>query len=243
VNRDTDIGGRGGAFPTTSFSLLRGIAELEDTARAAALERLVACYWKPVYCLIRAAWRKGNEDAKDLTQDFFTSVVLEGGLAGKFAPERGRFRNFLKASVLNFLRDAEKAARREKRGGDARVAPIADFDVAEIVPDPAALTPEQSFDAAWKNVVLSRAADRVAERLLAAGKETVWEVFRRYDLASERPSYEAVARALGISVDAVKNHLTRAREEFRRAVRDVVAETVDDERDLAEELRELFGIG
>ena len=40
-----------------------------------ALERVIELYWKPVYRFIRLKFRKNNEDAKDLTQSFFTSAL------------------------------------------------------------------------------------------------------------------------------------------------------------------------
>jgi RNA polymerase sigma factor (sigma-70 family) len=242
---ETRIGGPAGAFPSTRQSVLASLGEITPGARDRDLERLISLYWKPVYCLIRRSGPRSNEDAKDLTQDFFARVVLEGALAERYTPDKGSFRAYLKTSVRNFLRNEHRDATRLKRGGEASPSAleIGDVDLLDVVPDAQALPPEELFDAAWRGVVLGKALELLRERLEAEGKAAVFEVFRRYDLESDggEPSYQSVGQALHLSADTVKNHLTRAREEFRKAVRAVVCGSVADPKDLGAELRELFG--
>ena len=77
----------------------------------------------------------------------------------------------------------------------------------------------------------------------AQGKKTYFEVFKRYDLEAVdgATSYESIARDLRISVDDVKNYLTRSREEFRNAVRSILCESVGSPEDLSQEWEVLFG--
>jgi RNA polymerase sigma factor (sigma-70 family) len=238
---ETRIGGAAGEFPTTRESVIVP----SQTGRDPDLDRLIVLYWKPVYCLIRKAGARTNEDAKDLTQEFFTRIVVQGSLAERYTPDKGSFRAYLKTAVRNFLRNEHRDEIRLKRGGPD--GPLAlqgvDVDLTDLLPDEQALPPEQLFDRAWRSVVLRRAVETIREDLASQGKSAVFEVFRRYDLEeSGARSYEEVGRELGISADTVKNHLTRAREEFRQAVRAVVCGTVADARDLSVELRELFGM-
>ena len=51
----------------------------------------------------------------------------------------------------------------------------------------------------------------------------------------------AVGRRLGVNADTVKNHLGRARREFREAVVGVVSEYVDNEKDFTLEIGALIG--
>lgn len=242
---ETEIGGENRRFPATSWSIVAGARDKGSAEYKRALERLTRLYWKPVYCLIRRSWGQSNEEAKDLTQEFFVSVVLEGGLIDKFTPQRGSFRAFLKTAVTNFMRDAAKAAGRQKRGGDARTLSlqITDFDIGEIIPDAHALSPEEVFDEAWKNLVLARAVEVTEQRLRSEGKEVYFEIFKRYDLSADSKdlSYKVLGEQLGLSADTVKNYLTRAREVFRDAVSKVICDYVDNEQDLSIEMRELFG--
>jgi len=243
---DTRIGGPAGAFPSTRQSVLASLGGGAAPGRDRDLERLIALYWKPVYCLVRRLGARTNEDAKDLTQEFFVRVVLEGALAERYTPDKGTFRAYLRTSVRNFVRNGHRDGSRLKRGGGAPPLPleVRDVDLTEVLPDAHALPPDELFDAAWRGVVLGKAVETVRERLAAAGRPEAFEVFRRYDLEGDGAgaSYESVGRALGLGADAVKNHLTRAREEFRSAVRSVVCATVADPKDLTSELRELFGL-
>jgi RNA polymerase sigma-70 factor (ECF subfamily) len=243
---DTRIGGPGGSFPTTRQSVLASLGDLTPTGRDRDLERLISLYWKPVYCMIRRGGARSNEDAKDLTQEFFVRIVLEGSLAERYTPDKGSFRSYLKTAVRNFLRNEHRDGARLKRGGEG--APLAleigEVDLSEVLPDAHARPPEDLFDAAWRSVVLGKAVQLLQERFAGEGRPQLFEVFQRYDLEADgaAASYESVGKALGIGPDTVKNYLTRAREEFRAAVRSVVCATVADPKILSEELRELFGI-
>ncbi|HXG59730.1 MAG TPA: sigma-70 family RNA polymerase sigma factor [Planctomycetota bacterium] len=243
--RFTEIGGAAHQLPTTSHTALAVLREGDPARREAELARLAQLYWKPVYALIRRSWAATNEDAKDLTQDFFAEVVCGSPFAERYTPERGSFRSYLKGALRNFLAKRSRDASREKRGGHVSHVSlqIQDADLQEVLPDAEALGPEEAFDRAWRSVVLARATHLLRERLAAQGKSLYFEVFRRYDLESdgEGASYESVARDLGLSVDDVKNYLTRSREEFRRAVRSVLCESVAGPEDLSAEWEALFG--
>src|SRR5258708_5587617 len=161
---DTRIGGPAGAFPTTRQSVLAALGSLPPEARDRDLERLISLYWKPVYCLIRSSGARPNEDAKDLTQEFFTRIVLEGALAERFTPDKGTFRAYLKTSVRNFLRNEHRDATRLKRGAPLDLE-IGEVDLLAVVPDAQTLPPDQVFDASWRAAVCGKAVPRLQERL------------------------------------------------------------------------------
>ncbi len=241
---ETRMGGPGGGFPATSWSVVARLRDRGSEERRRLLERLIASYWKPVYGLIRRSWARTNEDAKDLTQEFFAVEVLDGTLLEHFDPDRGNFRSFLKGALSNFMKRSARDEGRLKRGGGTRAFSLEmdDRDLADAIPDGRSLTAEQVFDRAWKRTVLARAVGLLEERLRARGQEKSFEAFRRYELEPEGKdvSYQAVARELGMSPDGVKNALTRAREEFVGAVTDIVAEYVGEGGDLSAELDRLF---
>lgn len=233
----TDIGGVAQELPITSQEAM---AALREGSGDAGLERLVEQYWKPVYVLIRRSRSITNEDAKDLTQEFFARVVLQGTLAERYVPGRGSFRAYLKGALRNFLAKQFRDGTRQKRGGGATLVPIRTdaADLEPMLPDDEAVPPESAFDLAWRREVVAQATRRMAQ----ADPET-YAIFRRYHLdAVDGPvTYERVARDLGLGVDDVKNRLTRAREEFRREVRGVLCESVGSPEDLAAEWEALFG--
>src|SRR5687767_5565398 len=109
---ETEIGGPEVRFQPTAWTVVR-------EARAgspAAMERLVAVIWKPVYFFIR---RRGHdvESAKDLTQSFF-AVALDKEFLKDVAAEKGKFRSYILAAVSHFLSNAYDRAKAKKRGGD-----------------------------------------------------------------------------------------------------------------------------
>src|SRR5262249_10894727 len=111
---ETTLGGSRENFPDTVWSSV--LADPADPGAQAARERFFAQYWRPVYKFIRTAGRASIEDAKDLTQEFF-SYFLEGGLLGKYREEKGRFRSFLKGVLRRFLSEARRDGAAQKRGG------------------------------------------------------------------------------------------------------------------------------
>jgi RNA polymerase sigma factor (sigma-70 family) len=244
-DRNTEIGGAERQLPVTSHTALASLRGGDPQLREVELERLVQLYWKPVYSLIRRSWASTNEDAKDLTQDFFAEVVLKDSFAERYAPSRGSFRAYLKGALRNFLAKRVRDGAREKRGGNVRVTSlhIQDADLDGLIPDDQALRPEEVFDRTWRTVVLGRATEMLSHHLQSQGKRVYFEVFKRYDLESEdgKTSYETVARELGIGVDDVKNYLTRSRELFREVVRSILCESVGSPEDLSQEWDVLFG--
>jgi RNA polymerase sigma factor (sigma-70 family) len=241
---DSGIKGDRG-FPATASSIFRNLKDPGSPEYQRNLQRLVELYWKPVYCVIRHAGTAGNQDAKDLTQDFFASHVIGGRLIAAFEPDRGSFRALLRSAVINFLRMNAREASRQKRGGDAVVLALdgdIDDDTERLIAEGRGLSPEQLFDAAWNHVVVTRAMELLRARLVTEGKEVCFEVLKRYDLerGREQSSYADVGRDLGLSPDQVRHGLAQARAALREIVTEIARDYVDGVDDLAKELRRLF---
>jgi len=238
MNIDKELSSAEARFPSTSWML---VTRRHDQQ---ALERLISKYWKPVYWFIRRKWNRGDEDAKDLTQEFFLTNILEGALLDKFAPERGSFRSLLKAAVSNFVRNAARNERRQKRSGSALLLRLEGFEggLSELLPDPRGLTPEQLFDKAWKSIVLHQAMKRVELKFLTQKKSDYVELFRNYYF-KPGTSYKSLSATTGLGIEVIKKHLSRVRREFMQAVTEVITDYVDNLQDLTTEMRELFGRG
>jgi DNA-directed RNA polymerase specialized sigma24 family protein len=125
-----DVNLRGpGSFPATRWSLIAAARSAEPETRQRALEILVAAYWKPVYKYVRLRWDKDNEQAQDVTQDFFLRI-LEKEFLARYDPQRARLRTFLRVCVDHLIANEDKAARRLKRGGELQFLAL-DFESAE----------------------------------------------------------------------------------------------------------------
>ena len=75
MTADTQIGGPSAKFPATRWSAVRAARSSDPVERKRALETIIAAYWKPIYKYTRIRWGKSDEDAKDLTQEFFARMI------------------------------------------------------------------------------------------------------------------------------------------------------------------------
>ena len=93
----TNIGGADIRFPQTQWTEVIGIS-LGESIQNEFVQR----YWKPIYSFLR---RKGydNEKAKDLTQGFFTEIVLDSNLFKNLDSGKGKFRTLLLTALNHYL--------------------------------------------------------------------------------------------------------------------------------------------
>ena len=210
---DTAIGGSRQQFPTTRHSLVQAAAGDGPPSRA-ALESIIAVYWKPVYKHVRLHWNRSNEEAKDLVQGFFTALIEQDILA-KFDPVQGRLRTYLRACLDRFVMKQDESAHRLKRGGGAAF----DFEAAEREIAGTDSSPEDVFFREWQRETFALAIEDLRASCRVAGKNVQLRIFEQYDLVEgDRPSYAALAEEHGIPVTSVTNYLAWARGELRRFV-------------------------
>lgn len=233
-------------FPTTRWSAITGFHSDDPAERARSFETLVAAYWKPVYKHVRLKWRRSIDDAQDLTQGFFLRAMEKQFFAG-YDSSKSRFRTFLRVCLDGFVANEDKAAGRQKRGGDTIILPL-EFTTAEgeivarEIPAPDDL--DRYFDAEWARSILGLAVSALREECVRNGKEVHYKVFERYDLdtaGAGRITYETIASELGLPVTQVTNHLTFARRAFRRLLLEKLREITASDEEYRREARSLLG--
>jgi hypothetical protein len=242
--------GDGDRFPATRWSAIVAARSEDPGERERALEALLAAYWKPVFKYVRLRWNRDREDAQDLTQAFFVSL-LERDLLAKYDPVKSRLRTFLRLCVDSLVMNEEKAARRQKRGGGALHVAL-DFEEAEKelgagAMDPARIASPDSleafFEKEWVRSLPGLAVEDLRRLCEADGKQAAFRLFERYDLEEERASvtYARLARDLGMAVTDVTNALAWARREFRRIALDRLREMCGSEEEFRREALDVFG--
>jgi RNA polymerase sigma factor (sigma-70 family) len=230
VDADTAIGGTCDRFPSTQVSLLEATAA---GLSSDALERVIAVYWKPVYRFVRLKFGKNNEDAKDLTQGFFTTA-LQRNLFARFDPSKASFRTYLRMAVERFAANEHASANAQKRGGGVEFE-----SVDEQLP--ANGSPEEIFEREWQRQLFSLALEDLRTHCQQSGKELHFAIFQAYDLAGEpRPAYKELAARHGIAETAVTNHLAWARRMLREFVNDRLRGTTAGAKELREEMRRVW---
>lgn len=246
TNRPTESSVDPNRFATTRWSIVLACNDREERNGDAhrALTELCQTYWRPVFVYV---CRLGYSlpDAQDVTQDFFVKL-LEGNLLKLADPNRGRFRSLLCTALKNFLADKRDQTGREKRGG--RIHFIVWDDWMAEAPSQVSLSsenisawsPEQIFDLRWAATVVEKALRRLSEECAQHGRLRAFTVLSKC-LTSEREdiSYSVLATTLGVPESSIKRLLHNMRCRFRAILREEVAETVDAEANIEDEIRYL----
>ena len=228
-------------FHTTHWSLVVAAAGQDGAQPRAALEELCQAYWYPIYAFIR---RRGSsaEDARDLTQAFFATLLEKGYLADA-DPERGRFRSFLLTAVARFVAKQHEKAAAQKRGGGRQLLSL-DFDNGEAryQREPSHdWTPERIFERRWALTLLDRTLATLRQEHATAGKLPLFDALKVF-LTGEggAPPLRHVADELTMTEGTVKVAVHRLRLKYREVLRTEIAQTVAAQEDVDSELAVLW---
>jgi len=221
-------------FPTTRWSLVLE-ARADDSAKRAALEQLLAGYWKPLYLYARHRGLPPS-DAEDAVQGLFARL-LDHDFLRAVDPEKGRMRHYLRAAMRNYVAGQHEHAGAAKRGGNVRPLPL-DTAAAEatLVASPAQ-GPDAAYDRLWATQVLENAFAALRAEL-ADGRHP-FEIVERYFSLDEAVSYDELAAKFAMTIPQLKSFLHRTRVRFRELVSSEVAGTVSRPDEVEEELAHL----
>ena len=228
-------------FDATQWSMVLRAGQGGDEGQA-ALESLCRTYWYPVYAWIRGRGN-GPEDAEDLTQGFFATLLYRESLAA-VSEAKGRFRTFLIRSIQYYLADEYDRRTAARRGGG--VAPV-ELDglspEARYALEPAAEdAPDAAFDRRWTQVLVARSLQRLEEEQEAAGRGAMMDQLR--DFIGGEPdagAYAAAAEKLGLSRNTVAVTVHRLRGRCRELIMEEILQTVETRAEAEVELKALFG--
>jgi len=247
MSSDTDMGGSQPVFPGTRCSVIDSARSADPGERRAAFETLVAAYWKPVYKYLRCKWPTSNEDAKDLTQGFFTRA-LEKGFFDSYDSAKAKFRTFFRICVDRFVCNELKSASRLKRGGDQVILSL-DFDQAEAelgrieVAD--RTDPARLFDQECLRDLFALAVEELRRQCETSGKIAHFKLFERYDLHESEmnaaPTYAQLGEEFALTPTQVTNYLAFARAQFRKLVINKIRTTTGCDEEFQSEVRRILG--
>jgi RNA polymerase sigma-70 factor (ECF subfamily) len=212
---------------STSWSLLRQAHAAPQPGALAAQERLLERYRGAIYRYLLAILRDPHL-ADDLTQEF--SLKLLRGEFRRAAPERGRFRDYVKTVLINLVNAHRRKA--------SRVRTALQQDMVETTSAPAVDLP---FEDHWRAELLER-----AWQSLRAAHPDQYAVLR---FRAQRPELPSPVQALYLSRQlgkpltsgGVRQALRRARQHFAQLLMGEVAETLNEptRAELEDELRAL----
>jgi RNA polymerase sigma-70 factor (ECF subfamily) len=199
---------------STCWTVIREAASGDEEARST----FVRTYGAAVRAYLASRWRSSRlaQDLDDAAQEVYLDCFAPGGVLARADEQRpGGFRALLLGVVRNVaLRVERRCARDRLREG---LPPEVDALAADDT------TPSEQFDRAWAVSILREAAARQRGSAASSGPDAA----RRVELLrlrfEEGLPVRAIAARWGEEVRRVDREYERAREEFREALRVVVA--------------------
>lgn len=232
-----------GHFPNTLWSQVVQVQDATEASAHRALSKLCEMYWYPLYAFVR---RSGcaPEDAEDVTQGFFGELLAKDYLA-EVSPEKGRLRSFLMVAIRHYLHKWRTKARAQKRGGGKQHVSIDQAAAEERYHlEPAdAVTPEILYDRHWALTLMKHAHERLKEEYVGRGKGELFEALGGA-LSPRKPDqpHAEVAARFGMSEDNVRVTASRMRKRYKAILEEEIANTVDSEEEVAEEMVHLLSV-
>jgi len=204
-----------GAEESTCWTLLRDAAAGGEAPRA----EFAARYAPVVRAYLAARWRGSTliRELDDTIQDVFIECLRAGGLLDRArADQPGGFRAFLYGAVRNVALRAEARRARQLAHEPADL-----LELQSLAGREEALP--RVYDRAWARALVREAAER--QSVLAARRGDA--ALRRVELLRlrfhEGMPIREIARLWGLDAASLHHEYARARQEFRSALRDVIA--------------------
>ena len=199
----------------TRWSMVWRAGHGDEMSKLEAMQIICQDYWPPVYAYIRRGG-KSEQDAEDLTQDFFYRIIRRDWFA-KADPARGRLRNYLFTSLVNFLRDAHRSEQAEKRGNGQALIRLIDAEGRYHWEAVDQMSPDRLFQRRWAMHLVEKAVEATGAEYAGRGQQAVFEALqaRLMDPDGGEERLGTVASQLGMTAGAVRAALFRLRQRFR----------------------------
>ena len=222
-------------FPTTNWTTLLDPIGGRSPGAQTALNHLFEVYRKPIVSYLRTLVRDPHQ-SEDIAQDFIVRLLNRGDLESADR-SKGRFRNYLKTSIRNYVigrYHAEDAQKRRPTSGASSL-------------DGLAIEPKHSNDAEkeftrqWWRATIDEAMRRLRAQWEAAGKAELFDDLEPllWDKKGES-SIQEIAMKHAIAANAVSLRKMRLLERLRQLLLAVVGETIDSPGEIEEEIRSLL---
>jgi DNA-directed RNA polymerase specialized sigma24 family protein len=238
-------------FDTASFEDTRATQlRRAGDGDLAALSRLIVRYHTPLKIYMLGVFPSLAPCAEELLQDFAQDKLLRDGWLRQYDPNRGRFRDFLKTSLRNYVLNWLRKGQRDKRFSSLDGLNEQDLARIELEISTRAEAADKAYDTQWLRVVVSETLTRMETDCRQQGaqrprRQQAWDVFKRRVVEpafqdAEPVSYKELVEQLGLrDVSEGTNLLLSAKRIFERKLFAVVAEHERGEKNIRAEVNEL----
>lgn len=230
------------SYPSTIWSEVGRAGRLDEDASLEALSGLLEKYYRPLKRHLQLAFQAEPDVAAEWLHEFVHRKMLLGNLLRRASRNKGRFRTFLLNALDNFVRSEKRRENAQKRKPAQGVVSLQDLPSGWEIPAPS--THLQEFSREWAREVVGQTLAKMESECLGKGEARRWKVFKKRLLEPaledvEPVPYEKLVTEFQFESPAeASNCLITARRQFRRLLREVVAEYVGGE-DIESELRRL----
>ena len=223
-----------GVFPPTHWSMVLSAGDDHSPASAEALERLCGLYREPVRRFLVGSGIPTSE-TEDIVQSFFVSLLRRKSFS-RVAPERGRFRTYLKRCLRNHLLDRPRPL---PPGFRVELDGLEESERDAVEPGTVD-HPGHALDREWAEHVLHLAYLRLEERHPKEADPAFCHL-RRFLAEEPGPGdYATAAAETALASNTVAKRVQRLREELDDCVREILLETVGTPSEVEAEIRALF---
>jgi hypothetical protein len=183
-----------GTWILSQLDALRGGGDAAGAAFAELNGHVMRRYARPLAEYVRASSLRSSEEPDELVNAFFASRLSRDAYLAQWHASGLPLRRWLVNGML--LHARERARMRRMAAGDAqRAASAADAESLERH-EPGAY---EKFEREWARHVLSEAAARAEQGLVAEGRADAWHAFKRHVI--DGVPYDAIARGVGEALD------------------------------------------
>jgi DNA-directed RNA polymerase specialized sigma24 family protein len=227
-------------FPTTHWSQVeRAGVEGARQALGALLQR----YLPALRAHLLLERGIPADRVEDLLQGFVADKIVEQNLVAQARQAKGKFRSFLLVSLNRYVVSQfrhDKAAIRSP--GDASMVNLESLGALAS----GEVEPSEQFNAAWSREMVAEAKRRMRAECERANRMDVWAIFSERILGpvedgTSPRSYEQLAGSLELNSSMqASNLLITGKRAFARVLRSLIAEYVEDEAMIDEEIGDLM---
>ncbi len=224
-------------FPRTDWAELGKAAEGDE----ARLDRLIRQYWGPLKIFLVATFPGLRDEADVVLQEFAEDKILRDGWLKRADRSRGRFRQYLKTSLRNFVLDRLNRA-------EVKRPPVSLEELEQELPG--AEAPSEEFDLIWVRTVLAETLRRMEADCQNPTADQprrahTWEMFRIRLLEpifndADPVPYEQLIERFGLRspMDA-SNMLLSGKRVFKMHLNNVIKEYAEQDSATAAEVQAL----
>lgn len=212
-------------FQPTRWTLVHALRCDDEADRRGAQEELIARYWPAVYAVLR---RRGlhRDAAAEITQAFFTDVVLGRELLAQGDPQRGRLRSLIVVALSRYQIDQHR--RTVSRGSPLQLTTDQIAREERFAAENSGDDLQRLFDRRWAVATLDRAVARCRQYCLDHDLERHWEAFDMQVITpatngNEPPSLQAIADHVGFDTP---QHVASATKVVRKRLHVMLQEAI-----------------